>query len=81
MFSGNIKLAAGTESVARAGDEVTGFIQIQFQRDGKGNRRSLGGLIVWIVADFGKQLAVYIGFLINLGVLLTTAVDEVQQCL
>ena len=39
------------------GNEITGLVQIRFQRDGKGDDRRLGGLVVRIIADFGKQLA------------------------
>ena len=79
ILNNHIELAAGAESVARAGDEVAGLVQIQLQRDGEGNSRGLGGLVVRIVADFGEQLAVYVGLFIDLGVLLTAAVDELQQ--
>lgn len=69
ILNNDVELAAGTESVARAGDKITGLIQIQLQRDGKGNGCCLGGLVVRVVADFREQLAVYVGLLVDLSVL------------
>ena len=63
ILNNDVELAAGAESVARAGNEVTRLIQIQLQRYSKGNGCCLGGLVVRIVADLREQLAVDIGFL------------------
>ena len=79
ILDDDIKLAAGAEGVARAGDEVAGLRQAQLQRDGEGHRHGLGGLVVRVVADFREQLAVYVGLFVDLGVLFAAAVDELQQ--
>ena len=69
VLDDDVKLAAGTQGVARAGNEVAGLRQAQLQRDSKGNGCCLGWLVVRIVADLREQLAVDIGLFVNLGVL------------
>ena len=79
ILDNDVELTAGAESVARAGDEVAGLVQVQLQRDGKGNGRGLGGLVVRVIANFGKELAIHVGLFVDLGVLFSAAVDELQQ--
>ena len=63
ILDDDVELAAGAEGVARTGNEVTGLVQIQFQRDGEGDGRGLRGLVVRIVANLGKELTIHIAFL------------------
>lgn len=44
ILNNHIELAAGAESVACAGDEVAGLVQIQLQSNGEGNAVVLEGL-------------------------------------
>lgn len=81
IFDDHIEFAAGTEGIARPGDEVAGLVQVQLQGDGKGNGRGLGGLVARIVADFGEQLAVHIGLFVDFRILFAAAVNELQQLL
>ena len=59
-----------------AGDQIAGLVQIQLQRNGKGNGRGLGGPVAGAVANFGEQLAVYIRLAVDLGILFAGAVDQ-----
>ena len=79
ILNNHIELAAGAEGVACAGDEVAGLVQIQLQSDGEGNGRGFGGFVVRIISDFGEQLAVNVGLFIDLGVLFSAFVNELQQ--
>ena len=79
ILDDHVELAAAAEGIARAGYEIAGFVQIQFQRDGKGEGRGLGRPVVRVAADLGEQLAVDVGPLVDLGILFAAAVDVRQQ--
>ena len=79
VFNDNVELAAAAQRKTCAGNEVFGLLQIQFQGDGESDCCCLGRFVVRVIADFGKQLAVDIGVLVDLGILLAGAVNEAQQ--
>ena len=79
ILDDDVKLTAAAQRIACAGDEVTSLLQTQLQRNGKRDGRRFGGLIARVFADLGEQLAIHIGFLIDLRILFAAAVDQLQQ--
>ena len=75
----HVEFAAVCQSVTRPTDQIPGLIQIQLQRQRQSNSGGLGGLIVGIVADFGKMLPGEIGFGVDFRILFPGLVNELQQ--
>ena len=75
VFDDPVKGAGMGQRVAGSSNQVLGFLQTQFQCDGKGNGSGLGRIVVGIVADLGKQLSVDICPLIDFRVLFPSSVD------
>ena len=76
----HIKDTAAGQRKTGPSNEILCLLQIQLQRDGKGDGRSLGGLVGWVVPDFGEMLTGNIGPGVYGGVLFPGAVNELQQC-
>ena len=74
-----IEFTAACEGIACPTDEIPGLLQIQLQCQRQGNGRSLRGLIIRIVADFGKVLLGQQCLFVNLGIFFTPLIDELQQ--
>ena len=79
ILHNNVEFAAVGQGEARPADEVPGLLQVQLQSDGEGHGGGLGGLVGRVAADLGEQLAVDVGFFVDVRVLLAGAVDELQQ--
>jgi large subunit ribosomal protein L1 len=79
VLNDHIEFTAVTQGKSGTGDQILGFLQIQLQCKGKGDRRGLGWLIARIVADLGKVLLGKQGFLVDLRILLPALVDQIQK--
>ena len=66
ILDDDVELTAAAQRKTGTGNKVLRFLQIQLQGDGKGDCRCLGRLVVWVVADLGKQFAVHIGLFVDL---------------
>ena len=80
ILNDDIKLVAPGQGITCTADKVSGFFQIQFQGNGKGHSSWLGWLVLGIVSDLGEELPVHIGPFIDVGVLFSGLVDELQEC-
>ena len=54
IFYDNVQLAAVGYGKTGSADKIPCFIKVQLQRNGKGQSCCLAGLVLGIVADFGK---------------------------
>ena len=63
ILDDDVELAAATQGISRPCNKVAGFLQAQFQRDGKGDGRRLGRLVVGIVEILENSLRSTLAFL------------------
>ena len=75
----DIELAGAGQGKARLLQQLLSLIQGQLQRHGKGQCSGLAGTVCGVAANFGKQLAVNIGFLIALGICHALLVNMPEQ--
>ena len=79
VFDDHVKLVAVGERKAGLSEQIPGFLQRQLQRHGKGNGRGLGGPVLGVGTDLGKELPVHVGPLVTGGVGHAPFVDLPQQ--
>lgn len=78
-FNDPVEGAGLGQGIACPANQVPGFLQIQLQGDGKGNRCGLGRIIALYIHNFGEQPTVYIGLPVNFRIFLSGTVYVFQR--
>jgi len=67
------------QGIACSSQQILRFPKVQFQGHSKSNSRAFAGCVAFTGSDFGKQLSVKVGALINFHIRLAFGVNQSQE--